>query len=336
MKRSLHMRTNTRSLLVFLIVFVLIAPIARPASAGQQPNQPFEPLINRLREGLKLNDAQADDLRKLLIKHAPKLIELRNRAQTNPYAPGLQPEVDKEQKAIREEFSEVLDEDQKGKLASVDLRQLVPLGPPFVVINILPRIRLDAGAAKLAEGERLIPPPSAPAKGRVARLTEDQKILHLLNRITFGPRPGDIAHVKAVGIDKFIDEQLYSDKLDDSDLTKRLEALPTQRMASLELYQFYPPANVAEQRANDKNAPPIFGRPQQIIGELVQQKLVRAVSTNRQLQEVLTDFWFNHFNVFAQKEADQWFVTGYERDVIRPRVLGKFRDLLLRSEERRV
>jgi len=134
------MRTNTRSLLVFLIVFVLIAPIARPASAGQQPNQPFEPLINRLREGLKLNDAQADDLRKLLIKHAPKLMELRNRAQTNPYAPGLQPEVDKEQKAIREEFSEVLDEDQKGKLASVDLRQLVPLGPPFVVINILPRI----------------------------------------------------------------------------------------------------------------------------------------------------------------------------------------------------
>jgi len=139
--------------------------------------------------------------------------------------------------------------------------------------------------------------------------------------------------VKAVGIDKFIDEQLYSDKLDDSDLTKRLEALPTQRMASLELYQFYPPANVAEQRANDKNAPPIFGRPQQIIGELVQQKLVRAVSTNRQLQEVLTDFWFNHFNVFAQKEADQWFVTGYERDVIRPRALGKFKDLLLATAE---
>src|SRR6185295_8210906 len=107
----------------------------------------------------------------------------------------------------------------------------------------------------------------------------------------------------------------------------------TQRMASAELYQFYPPVQVADQRASDKNAPPSFGRPQQIVGELVQQKLVRAVSSNRQLQEVLTDFWFNHFNVFAQKEADQWFVTSYERDVIRPRVLGKFRDLLLATAQ---
>ena len=72
----------------------------------------------------------------------------------------------------------------------------------------------------------------------------------------------------------------------------------------------------------------MFGRPQQIYGELVQQKLVRAVSGNRQLQEVMTDFWFNHFNVFAQKDAVQWMVTGYERDVLRPNALGKLRDLL--------
>ncbi|MFY9571967.1 MAG: DUF1800 domain-containing protein, partial [Blastocatellia bacterium] len=120
---------------------------------------------------------------------------------------------------------------------------------------------------------------------------------------------------------------------DNSEVEKRLAVLPTQRMASAELYQFYPPPQVAEQRASDRNAPPIFGRPQQITGELVQQKLVRAVSSNRQLQEVLTDFWFNHFNVFAQKEADQWLVTSYEREVIRPLALGKFRDLLLATAQ---
>src|SRR5205085_10816209 len=71
----------------------------------------------------------------------------------------------------------------------------------------------------------------------------------------------------------------------------------------------------------------------QLYGELVQQKLVRAIASTRQLQEVMTDFWFNHFNVFTQKDADQWYVSSYERDVIRPRALGKFRDLLLATAE---
>ena len=330
----------SRFLSVFIAV-VLVAPTilssraftVRAAQQPQGPGQPFEPLINRIREALKLNPTQVADFRKLLIKHGPKLMELRGRAQTNPYAPGLLPEVDKEQKAIRDELSELLDEDQKGRLANIDLRQLVPLAPPFAVIDILPRVRIESGAVKLATVERLMPAPAPATKGRAIRLSEDQRILHLLNRISFGPRPGDIARVKELGIDRFIEEQLYAETVDDADLAKRLEVLPTQRMASAELYQFYPPLQVAEQRANDKNAPPIFGRPQQVLGELVQQKLVRAISSNRQLQEVLTDFWYNHFNVFAQKEAVQWFVTGYERDVIRPRALGKFRDLLLATAE---
>ena len=327
------MRYPMRLTLSIFLAAALLAPFVSTARAvQQQPPQAFEGLVNRLRDGLKLNESQVAELRKLLIKHAPKLMELRNRAQANPYAPGLQAESEKEQKSIREELSELLDDEQKGKLASVDLRQIVPLGPAVVAINILPRVRIEAGTAKLAAAERSIPAP-ATAKGRPARLTDDQKILHLLNRLTFGPRPGEIARVKELGIDRFIEEQLHSETIDDSDLAKRLEVLPTQRMASTELYQFYPPMQIAEQRANDKNAPPIFGRPQQMLGELVQQKLVRAVSSNRQLQEVLTDFWYNHFNVFAQKEAAQWFVTGYERDVIRPRALGKFRDLLLATAE---
>ncbi len=136
-----------------------------------------------------------------------------------------------------------------------------------------------------------------------------------------------------MGLDKFLDEQLHPETIDDSELEKRLVVLPTQQMTPVELSQFYPPPQQAEQRAKEKNPPPIFGRPQQIIGELIQQKLVRAVSSNRQLQEVMTDFWFNHFNVFAQKEAVQWLATSYERDVIRPRALGKFRDLLLATAQ---
>ena len=331
------MRSIFRNSLAIVLMTLLLTPFISNAVAQQSTpqgvGQQFEPLINRIREGLKLNETQVSDLRKILIKHAPRLMELRNRAQANPYAPGLQPEAEKEQKAIREELSALLDDDQKTKLGEIDLRPLVPMGPPFVVVNILPRMRLEPGTVKLAVNERAIPTPAIAAKGRSTRLTDDQRILHAINRLTFGPTPGAIAHVREIGIDRFINEQLQPETIDDSDLAKRLEVVPTQRLASAELYQFYPPPQVAEQRANDKNAPPVFGRPQQITGELVQQKIVRAVSSNRQLQEVLTDFWYNHFNVFAQKEAEQWLVTSYERDVIRPRVLGKFRDLLLATAE---
>lgn len=320
--------------LASILFYWVHAPTARAQQPSPQTSaSPFEPLVNRLRTALMLNEQQVGELRAILIKHAPRLVELRNRSQVNPYAPGLQAEADKEQRAIRDELSSLLDEDQRGKLASVDTRQLVPLAPPFVAIAIPPRVRKEAGSAKLAASEQLIPAPAGTTKGRAPRLTDDQRILHLLNRISFGPRPGDIARIRQTTIDRFIDEQLHPETIDDSELEKRLAVLPTQRLTSVELYLFYPPPQVAEQRANDKNPQPIFGRPQQMIGELVQQKLVRAVSSNRQLQEVLTDFWYNHFNVFAQKEADQWFVTGYERDVIRPQVLGKFRDLLLATAQ---
>ena len=326
-----------RMLLAIVLTVIIVTPFVSIEAAQQSTppgnGQPFEPLVNRIREHLKLNETQVGELRKLLVKHSSKLIELRNRAQTNPYAPGLQPEVEKEQKAIREDLSAILDEDQKAKLSEIDLRQLVPVAPGFVPINILPRMRLEPVTVKLANAERLITAPMTVSKGHSPRLTDDQRILHVLNRLTFGPSPGDLKRVMEIGIERFINEQLQPETIDDSDLAKRLEALPTQKMASAELYQFYPPPQQAEQRANDKNAPPVFGRPQQISGELIQQKIVRAASSNRQLQEVLTDFWFNHFNVFAQKEAEQWLVTSYERDVIRPRALGRFRDLLLATAE---
>ena len=67
--------------------------------------------------------------------------------------------------------------------------------------------------------------------------------------------------------------------------------------------------------------------------ELAQAKVVRSILTERQLQEVMTDFWFNHFNVYIPKDSDQWYTTSYERDAIRPHALGKFRDLLLATAQ---
>ncbi|HKS42834.1 MAG TPA: DUF1800 domain-containing protein [Blastocatellia bacterium] len=316
-----------------LVLPILISLLLTPLNSIAQSAQPFEPFVTRIRDGLKLNEEQVSQLRQVLVKHEPKITELRRRAQATPYAPGLLPEVEKEQSAIRDEIAAFLNDEQKAKLASVDARVPVPIVPPFVLINIPPRVRMDAtgGASlNLAGRERLI---ASPSQSNKARLNEDQKILHLLNRATFGPRPGDVDRVRQMGLDKFLDEQLHPETIDDSELEKRLVVLPTQQMTPTELYQFYPPPQQAEQRAKEKNPPPIYGRPQQITGELIQQKLVRAVSSNRQLQEVMTDFWFNHFNVFAQKEAVQWLATSYERDVIRPRALGKFRDLLLATAQ---
>jgi uncharacterized protein (DUF1800 family) len=310
---------------IALLSSAAMTPMAHPIEQPQV--QQLEPLVNRIREALSLNEEQVGQLRAIFAKYAPKIIELRNRLQSQPYSPQLHAEVESCQRAMREELAPHLNDEQKRKLANLDA-PLVAQPPPFILIDIAPRARTEASTnLPLASAERVIPQPAAGS--RIGRLSEDQKILHLLNRVTFGPRPGDIDRVKRMGIDRFLDEQLHPEMIDDSELEKRLAVLPTLQMTSAELSQFYPPPNVAQQRAKEKNALPVFGRPQQIPVELIQQKLVRAVASSRQLQEVMTDFWFNHFNVFLNKDADLWYITSYERDVIRPLALGKFRDLLL-------
>lgn len=309
-----------RKVVCFLLASVLIAPVT--AVKAQQDARLFEPLINRISQALALTSDQVAALRQILAAHAPKISELQRRAQSQPFSPQLQRDVEQEQRAFREELAAHLSDEQKTKLASLNARLPVQLAPPFVAVNIAPRSRATVSAT-LSDSEKLIPLVS-----RAARLTEDQKIIHLLNRSTFGPRPGDVERVRLIGINKFLEEQLHPEMIDDAELEQRLAALSTLRMTSAELYQFYPPPNAIEAREKQPNPPPIFGRPAQIYVELVQQKLVRAASSNRQLQEVMTDFWFNHFNVFAQKEAVQWMATGFERDVIRPNAVGRFRDLL--------
>jgi uncharacterized protein (DUF1800 family) len=164
---------------------------------------------------------------------------------------------------------------------------------------------------------------------------DDRTVTHVLNRIAFGPRPGDLERVRAVGIQRYIDEQLRPERIPDSGMNARLAALQTIGMSSRELAEkFERPAIEArkEKKATGDAPTPDEKAMQQkansVVVELSEQKLLRAIYSERQLQEVLTDFWFNHFNVDARKGADRFMLTEYEREAIRPHVLGKFRDLL--------
>jgi uncharacterized protein (DUF1800 family) len=273
---------------------------------------------------------------------------------------------------------------------------------------------------------------------------EHRRAVHALDRLTFGPRPGDADAVSATGVDKWIELQLHPDKIDDSAMQVRLEAYRTLRMNSREMATDFPPnpllkaamdgkvaipndpykraiymagisrlqnkqdekqaatttsqananpmvlpaSSPSTQRQQDRHdahsqidsliqlqpddrmnhilsMPPseqsallkglpgpkkqallagltpqqretviALDNPQGLVSYEVQSgKLLRAVYSDRQLEEVLTDFWFNHFNVYIAKGADRYQITSYERDVIRPHVLGKFKDLLVATAQ---
>jgi len=160
-------------------------------------------------------------------------------------------------------------------------------------------------------------------------------LVHTLNRITFGAISGDLERVRAIGIDRYIDQQLHPDRIDDSAMRQRLQPLVTLTMSSRQLAEKYeqPLLEARRQRKESGDEPAPAQRMVQmaangVLVELSQQKILRAVYSERQLEEVLTDFWFNHFNVDARKGPERFLLTEYERDVIRPHVFGKFRDLL--------
>ena len=192
----------------------------------------------------------------------------------------------------------------------------------------------------------------------ITELTEDQAILHALNRLAYGPQPGEIEQVRKMGLEKWIDQQLNPNSIDDSALEARLDRYPTLRMSSDKLVEKFPQPNEAAKKeglskeeyqekqrekaraaieridplnpnaAAEQQLAKIVG-PQRIVVELSMAKLDRAIYSNRQLEAVMEDFWFNHFNVFAGKNQDRWLLTAYTRDTIRPHTMGKFQDLLL-------
>ena len=194
----------------------------------------------------------------------------------------------------------------------------------------------------------------------ITELTEDEAIMHAMNRLGYGPRPGDVERIRKMGLEKWIDQQLHPESIDDSALDQRLQRYPTLNMSAKKLIEEYPqPGQVIkkegitkeayEQQMKDKQREAesqviVTGNenldkaqqqlaklqgPGRIVAELSMAKVDRAVYSNRQLQAVMEDFWFNHFNVFANKGEDKWLLTSYVRDTIRPRTMGKFEDLLL-------
>jgi len=163
---------------------------------------------------------------------------------------------------------------------------------------------------------------------RAQGTTTDFLIIHLLNRISFGPAPGDLESVRASGIDAYIEKQLNPQKLPTSrELEERLKNLPTLNAPMDELAETYGlPKNEKDLPEDERKA--IRKKQNIVVEELAEAKILRAVMSPAQLQEVMTDFWFNHFNVFAEKGPDKLMISSYERDAIRPFALGKFGDLL--------
>ena len=179
-------------------------------------------------------------------------------------------------------------------------------------------------------------------------LSKEQAAAYLLERFAFGARPGEVEKVAQMGPEKWLAQQLKGN-LPDAELDKRLEAFPALKMTQEEMAAVYvnngrirrmvakagliDPAKTPRKEMNEKiNAyRKKHGlRPYGALSnqELKGQKLMRAVYSENQLTEVMTDFWFNHFNVTTRDGGARSRTLSYERDAIRPNVLGKFRTIL--------
>jgi uncharacterized protein (DUF1800 family) len=208
-------------------------------------------------------------------------------------------------------------------------------------------VRIGAAAAFIFAA--LHPALAEQPRSAVPARPDDRTIIHTLNRIGFGPAPGDVERVRQTGLAAYIDQQLHPEKLADATVAERLAKFSTLTMSTRELAEEYYIPALREQRERrqeqqktqqktDPNMEPEQRRKEMasdaqraqrlVFEELAQQKLVRAIYSERQLEEVMVDFWFNHFNVFAGKGPTRQYLTEYERDAIRPHALGSFRDLL--------
>jgi uncharacterized protein (DUF1800 family) len=283
-----------------------------------------------------------------------------------------------------------------------------------------------AGAASIVAASllfSLVPLAGAQARGAASKspkMTDEQRVAHVLNRLAFGARPGDAERVRRMGVERYIEQQLHPELIDDAAAEARLSNLEVLKMTTGDLLAKYPqpnfllrqmqregklPSDLADLRDNRKtpaatkdnaatkqpdarttNTPDAMSAqgampnagvtanaqgamsndqnpnaanpaavdpnraeyrqavaefyrehnlqmPQRVTAELQASRIMRAVYSERQLQEVMVDFWSNHFNVYAPKGADRWFLVSYDRDVIRPHTLGKFKDLLVATAE---
>jgi len=413
---SKHSTLRIRFPFLLISGLALALVFAIPFAAQQPPPFDESRVIADLTNALQLTPEQTSKLTDLIDKRRPRIDGLAQ--QMSQFPPGspnhneLRGQLDRERRSLMEELAPSLAPDQQTRLRGL-LAAMPGAPPPSAIAPLKPN--LPAGAFA---NDRLIPLPAnfsaATTRSRrvgasIPQLTEEQKILHMLNRAGFGPRPGDIERVRQMGIERYIEQQLHPEDLSDDFLSRPLLALNTLQMTQFEILQTFEPAPVrpqptptptptpvptpepaikpapapgsetdkgemarpsesmqtlqqpqsptpqqtTPQQATPQQATPQQAMPQQPatpqqpqnqpqsksarspardpqqpLRELQQAKLLRAVFSERQLQEVMVDFWFNHFNVFGQKDADRWLLTSYERDVIRPHALGRFKELL--------
>ncbi len=174
----------------------------------------------------------------------------------------------------------------------------------------------------------------------VGEESKQDRILHVLNRLGFGPRPGDFERVSAIGPERYVQEQLHPESIPiPGDLTESINQLHTLHMSPIALFiEYQRPINMARRDAKaenggDKNAIKDATKDARIkqrvvMREAVEARMMRAIEGPRQLQEVMTAFWFNHFNIFAGKGLDLIWTGAFEETAIRPHTFGKFRTLL--------
>lgn len=152
-------------------------------------------------------------------------------------------------------------------------------------------------------------------------------VVHVINRLSFGPRPGDLQHVKAVGIDGYIQEQL-SPRRDSPELKRQLQQYPTLSLSPMELERQYGFRRLGKEKLSPQERKKRRRQSRIPLREASEARLLRAISSPNQLEEVMVNFWFNHFNVSAKKGRTRLWVGAYEQEAIRPYVFGSFRDLL--------
>lgn len=212
------------------------------------------------------------------------------------------------------------------------------VGLPTWATNLDELPPFDLAAPAPNNNPRSWNPPNAP-------IAVDPAIT-VLNRIAFGPRPGDFERVQKMGIDAYINEQLNPESIDDSALEQKIGQLyPTLKMSLADLMRDYPQVNrkLAQNLSRpekfellleelglktDNSKPPAL-----VANELQEATLMRAIYSKRQLQETLVDFWTNHFTIYIGKNDCRWAKTVDDREVIRKYAFGKFGDLLRASAQ---
>ncbi len=170
-----------------------------------------------------------------------------------------------------------------------------------------------------------------------AALTPQDSSFHALNRLAYGPRPGDVQRVAADGVMRWIDRQLSPDEIDDHRLAERERQFQILDYDRRDLAALYTEAQrerrerkLAADTTTDKDgASAVAQRGKHLAGEFAELAVVRAALSERQLYEIMVDFWTNHFNVYFAKGADRFLTPDYIEHTIRPRAMGKFADLLL-------